>query len=400
MVGKINSEPEYFENTYSKTHKRPLRKVLFITHIMTHYRLRFHELVRHKLEEECVVYDVLCGVATDEESKKGDLGVLDFMSIVPEIKLKGFLKAALYHPVYLRSLSYDLSIVTQENKYLLNYLLQVSRPFRRAKVAFMGHGRNFQARNVRSLAERWKRFWATKVDWWFAYTKETHAYVEALGFPPERITIFNNSVDISQFRNQVTDVRPDRLKTLRDELGLLGRHVGVFVGGLYPDKRLEFLIDASDLIRAELLDFELLIIGGGQDFPKVLQLAESRPWIRVLGPQFGTAKAELMLLGHVFMMPGLVGLAILDAGAARLPIVTTQFPWHSPEIAYLADGHNGLMVKNWESALDYAKAVVDLMKDPIRLKAMAEAAEMMSRQFSVEAMAENFARGILEALNR
>lgn len=373
------------------------KRVLFVTHIMTHYRVRFHELVRQKLTRHNVIYDIICGSATDHERQKGDLASVSFMKTIPEIKLPGS-TGVFYHPIYFQSASYDLNIVTQENKYLLNYLLQIFRPFRHARLAFMGHGRNFQARNADSVAEIWKRFWATKVDWWFAYTDQTRNHISSLGFPEKRITVFNNSVDISELRAHIRRVTPERLFELRTELKLDGRNVGVFVGGLYPDKRLEFLIEAALNIRDRIQDFELLIIGGGKDFSKVKRLEADYPWLRVLGPRFGAAKAELMMLGHVFMMPGLVGLAILDAGAARLPIVTTAFPWHSPEIAYLKSGKNGVMVEDWKDPVAYSQAVVDILNDPPGRFAMADAAEAMSQQFSIEAMAESFANGILKAL--
>ena len=140
------------------------------------------------------------------------------------------------------------------------------------------------------------------------------------------------------------------------------------------------------------------MVGGGSDLPLVRQLAETRPWLKVMGPRFDRDKVELMLLGQIFMMPGLMGLAILDAGVAGLPVATTAFPWHSPEIAYLDPGQNGVMVQAWEDPAAYADAVAALLTDPARLAAMGEAVRAMAARYSIEAMAENFARGILAAL--
>jgi glycosyltransferase involved in cell wall biosynthesis len=118
----------------------------------------------------------------------------------------------------------------------------------------------------------------------------------------------------------------------------------------------------------------------------------------VLGPRFGAEKVELMRLGKLFLMPGLLGLAILDAAAAGLPTITTAYPWHSPEIAYLDDGVSGLMVRDWQDPRSYADAVTALLLDRPRLNAMAAAACAMVDYYSVEAMAERFAKGVLAAL--
>lgn len=77
-----------------------------------------------------------------------------------------------------------------------------------------------------------------------------------------------------------------------------------------------------------------------------------------------------MLLARVFLMPGLVGLAILDAGAAGLPLVTTDYPWHSPEIAYLDPGVNGLPIRLWRDPGAYVDAVAGLLADSAWLASM------------------------------
>lgn len=374
-----------------------MQRVCYIYHLAYHYREPFNKKLREILADKNVDYKVVYCDPQGNDKKRQDTVDYDWGI---KTKLTRFYKGVKYQHALSIAKSFDLVIVQQENKMAIVYPLVIMARLGLLKVAYFGHGRNFQARNPDSFGERWKRFWASKADWWFAYTDETRRHVESLGFPPERITVFNNSVDISELRNQVSTVTPERLNKLRTELGLCGNHVGVFVGGIYPDKRMKFLVESAEAIRAQVEDFELLVIGGGQDLPIVEELAKNRPWIRVLGPRFGLSKVELMMLGHVFMMPGLVGLAILDAGAARLPIATTNFPWHSPEIAYLTPGENGLMVEDWENPLAYGDAVAKLLNDSPRRQAMASAAEAMSLKYSIEAMAENFASGILRALAR
>lgn len=292
----------------------------------------------------------------------------------------------------------DLVIVQQESKLLLNYVLIIASCMRLKKIAYFGHGRNFQSRSPNGRAERFKRFWATKVDWWFGYTEETRAHMRLLSFPDERITVFNNSVDTTLMRQQLAASTSEARTRLATSIGLTGRNVGVFVGGIYPDKRMKFLVDAADRIRKEIPDFELIIVGGGSDLPLVNRLAQSRPWIHVMGPRFGQEKVDLMALGCIFMMPGLMGLAILDAATAGLAIATTAFPWHSPEIAYLEPGISGLKVADWEDPEAYANEVAALLRNRPALERMREAARRMADCYSIEAMAQNFASGVLKAL--
>jgi glycosyltransferase involved in cell wall biosynthesis len=374
--------------------------VSFITETLTHYRIRFHVLVRNIIGSD-IIYTLVYGSPDPNQRKKNDTSHLDQSVYVHNKRLELFSLKLVYQPVANLVFRSNLTILGQENKQLLNYILQlIPRPFR-PKIAFFGHGRNFQARNPNSLAERWKRFWATKVDWWFAYTEETKRYLVSIGFPEERITVFNNSIDTSELARQASELTPERLAGRRAELGLVGRNTCVYVGGLYPDKRVPFLIEALDLIRAKVPDFEFVAVGGGVDLPLLQEAAASRRWLKVTGPKFGADKVELMAFGKLFLIPGLVGLAVLDAGVMGLPVVTTDFPYHSPEIAYLEDGRSGLIVRPWTDAGAYAHAVIDLLTgDPARLTEMAEASRAVAAKYTIEAMAENFTCGVLKALGR
>lgn len=373
-----------------------MRRVSYVFPTSHHFRLRFHQLLRERLASLGIDYVVVYSDPPEENRLKRDTVDIAWGHKVG-IWRKANSKLSLQFG--LRDvLASDLVIVQQENGLLLNYACNLLSMFGVKKVAYFGHGRNFQARDPNARAERWKRFWATKVDWWFGYTDETRRHVEGLGFPPERITVFNNAVDTSDLRNAAAAIGDDEaLQSLRT-LGLEGRNTAIFVGGLYPDKRLDFLIAAADRVRAAVPDFELVIVGGGVELEKAKTFAADRPWLTVTGPLFGHDKLALMRGARLFLMPGLVGLAVLDAAALGLPVVTTAYPWHSPEIAYLEDGITGVIVPDWESVEAYADAVIGLLRAPESLAEMAAAARSVSKAYTVEAMADRFAEGVMKAL--
>jgi hypothetical protein len=47
------------------------------------------------------------------------------------------------------------------------------------------------------------------------------------------------------------------------------------------------------------------------------------------------------------LMPAHMGLSVLDAFAASLPVITTRHNNHSPEFAYVKDGRNALLSRNF-----------------------------------------------------
>lgn len=371
-------------------------KVCYVYPPAYHYRHEFNERLRHILLQHNIDYSVIYSDLGQKQRFKNDTIDIPWGKRVPLTRLFGGLE---YQHSLREALKCDLVIIQQENKLLLNYLLNLLSLTGVKKVAYFGHGRNFQSRRPTGLSERLKRFWATKVDWWFGYTEETGSHIASLGFPANRISIFNNTVDTQGLLRMVKATSPERLEQLRCDLSLSIDHTAIFVGSLYEDRRLPFLMEAADLIRTRVPDFNLVFVGGGQQLAALSDFSSSRPWVKVMGPRFHVEKVELMLLSKVLLMPGLVGLAVVDAGAAELPTITTAFPYHSPEIAYVKDGINGLIINDWENPQAYANAVSDLLTSPDRLRDMRQAALHMSQSLTTEAMAERFAEGVISALD-
>ena len=369
-------------------------RVVYTFPISHRFRAPFHHLLRARLARDGIAYDYVC--AASENLGKGDTVSIEWAILTPLIHLKIAGRNLLWHKVGAAIRDADLVILQQQNNLLANYLVQITRRLTGRRVAFFGHGRNFQAANPNSLGERWKRFWATKVHWWFAYTEETARLLESYGFPRARITVFNNAIDTTAIARERAALDPARLAALRADLVQGSDNVGVYVGGIYAEKRIAFLLASARAIRAKVPDFHLLVIGAGPD----AGLLEAAPedWVHYIGPRFGMEKTELVALAKVWLMPGLVGLAVLDSFAYETPMVTCALPYHSPEFAYLENGVNGVVVKDAESVKAYAQAVVVLLGDERwRLRLVAGAAQARAR-YSVEAMAERFAEGVKAAL--
>ncbi len=290
----------------------------------------------------------------------------------------------------------DLIIIVQSNGYLLNYLLLLASRLGLKRVAYWGHGYNHQARPG-AFAERFRRRFVGLSDWWFSYTQRTADYLLQNGVAAERITVINNAIDTAAFAAQVAAVTPEEIQLLRSDLALPQQaRVGLYCGSLYGHKHMPFLLDACAQIHARLPEFVLAVAGAGPSADLLREASGRLPWLRYLGPQFGHTKAVLFRSAELFLNPGLVGLAILDSFAAGLPFITSDLPIHSPEIAYLEPGINGLVAPY--AAGPWADAVIGLLQDENRLAAMGRAAHLASRKYTVEKMADNVAQGIERCL--
>jgi glycosyltransferase involved in cell wall biosynthesis len=361
--------------------------------------LEFHNRVRIALSRSNVHYRLLYSGNALTEQAKADEAVPEWAEKIPVRYFGRSEHAILYQSVWSPVRGADLVIIGQHSKHLHTYLLIFCRWLRLSpRLAFFGHGRGYQATKPDGLAERFKRFWASRVDWWFAYTQSGADAVAASGFARDRITVFNNAIDTSAIRRALAEIDEPEREELRWRL-LGGSHnVGVYIGGIYRQKRIEFLIAAAVRIRSLVPDFQLLVIGGGEDAGLVNAAAAEHSWIHALGPKFGREKTLLASLGRVFLMPGLVGLAVLDAFAYGTPMVTTALPYHSPEIGYLRNGENGIIVSDPDDVDAYAVAVAEVLRDDALRERLNRAAAMDAQFYTIENMADRFAAGILKAL--
>lgn len=292
----------------------------------------------------------------------------------------------------------DLVIVEQASRLLLNYGLLLGRAVRRRpRLAYWGHGRNFQSAAPSGAREALKRLLATRADWWFAYTELSAEAVRSAGFPEGRITVLDNTIDESELAAALASTTAADLEALRGRLGIpAGSPVGVFVGGVYPDKHIEFLLRACEAIRARLPAFHLLLVGDGPERDRVRRAAASAAWIHDLGPAFGAEKAAYLQLADVLLLPGVVGLAIIDSFVARTPLFTTQLPGHGPEIAYLRDGHNGVMTPH--EVEEYSRAVSAFLADPQAQRRLQAGCAESAGLYTLDSMVEKFAGGIRACL--
>jgi glycosyltransferase involved in cell wall biosynthesis len=366
-------------------------RVLVVQRRLTHYRIPFFESLRRRLADDGIELVLAHGQGTAEEDSKADVGHLEWALPLPTRYLAG--GRICWQPFTRAANGCELVVITLENKLVCNLAEQFRRTGRR--VALWGHGANLQG-DPRSWRERFKRRVARQADWWFGYTQLSMPLIAQSGFPAERVTILNNAVDTSQLRTQFEQVDPQRLARLRESIGLAGGAVGAYVGSLYEEKRLPFLLAAAQAVRARVPGFELIVVGSGPQAGLVRAFCAANPWAHYLGPRHGQDKVDTLALADVMLNPGLVGLGILDGFICEVPMVTTDCGLHSPEIAYLESGVNGVMTADDEAA--FVDAVVRILAEPAHAQALRQGCADSARRYTVDEMAERFSAGVRAAL--
>jgi len=372
-------------------------KIAIIQSRLHNYRIPFYEKLRTTLAEENIHLTLIHGNASRHEQGRSDNGYLDWAIQIKNSSVYIGANELLWQPCLKYIKDHDLVIVQQENRMLVNYWLLFKKVFSKHKVAFWGHGINCQSPKPNGLKEKWKKFFLRFPDWWFAYTDFTKNILLANAVPEQRITVVNNAIDTSLLSNDISTIHQEEINFLRKHTGLCGTNIGIYCGAIYEHKKIEFLLEAAKQIKAVIPDFELVILGAGPNAYKAKIAIQENKWIHYVGPQTGRKKALFLKLGCVFLMPGAVGLAILDSFAAGLPLITTDCKLHGPEIAYLRHGINGFISKN--DIHDYVTFVVYALKNKDLLVNLSKYCQIDAKNYTVEDMACRFTDGVIKALN-
>ncbi len=362
------------------------------------YRVAFFQHLRSKLDQKGIELRLVVGGGLDEDNAKGDVASLDWAELRPfrQVKIKGH--TLLWQPGFDIARESDLVITEQASKQLFNIALSLGQKRFKTKHAFWGHGRNFQSSIEGTSGEGLKRFLTKRAYWFFAYNNLSAEAAAGYGMNPDRITPVMNSTDTSRLRDVRMSLPASTGQHVREELGIEDGPVALYLGGIYSHKRPEFIVEAAEELRERIPNFSMVVIGDGSAARVIEEASKRHAWFHHLGAHYGDDRVRLASVADIQLMPGLVGLNIVDGFALGLPTATTGVDYHSPEIEYLVDGFNGIFTPADATPGDFADAVAQVLHDPEQLQHLSEGAELSGRELSVETMAERFADGIVQAL--
>jgi L-malate glycosyltransferase len=379
-------------------HDRPrAARVAIVQRAVRRYRRGFFDRLRDELARDGTRLALFHSNLTPEDDPRPDALEIPWAVHLPRRNVALGSRGLLWQPYHRALRSADLVVVEQAADLPLNYRLLVRQRLGGPRVAMYGHGRNF-GEDPSRLGEAVKRRISREAHWWFAYTERSAAVVADLGYPPERVTVVNNAIDTDELTADLRWARAGAARALRDELAIGDGPVGLFLGTLRGDKRLDLLLAAGERIVAERPDFHLLVVGGGAAQGELEARSPALPWLHVLGPRFGRDRATALAVADVTLIPGAVGLGVIDSIVAGAPLITSADSPHGPEIAYLNDGDNGRLVTGGGDPSRYAAAVLEVLGDQALLWHLVAGCERDAGRYTIDAMVARFADGIRRAL--
>jgi len=229
-----------------------------------------------------------------------------------------------------------------------------------------------------------------------AYSEEVAADLKRRGISSDKVFVSCNTLDVATIARQVDGVSLAKMEEARNELGIGGGQLVLYLGRLVKEKHPFLLLDAAHLAQMKGHPFHVAFIGDG---PLASELTEMKSrlglrTVKLLGHLPMEDVAVYLKLADVVCVPGITGLALVHAFAAGRPYLTCDVGGHGPEIGYLRDGENGQMVPK-ASAEDLARALTLLLSDDTRRRRMGGRARTFAlEECSMEQQVNGFINAI------
>jgi glycosyltransferase involved in cell wall biosynthesis len=205
--------------------------------------------------------------------------------------------------------------------------------------------------------------------------ESVRSIVIAAGVAPERVVTISAGVDGERFHPGVSG------KEVRKELGLGDAPVVGLVANVRGSKGHNVFLEAARSVLASGPDARFLIVGDGVGFDEVSRRVREMgldPSVRLTG--FRRDIPEVMAALDVLVLPSIrseaIPQVIPQALAVGTPVVASTVGG-SPEL--IRDGENGRLVPPGDSQA-LAAAILALLREPERARAMARAGQAMVRE--------------------
>ncbi len=244
--------------------------------------------------------------------------------------------------------------------------------------------------NFDQYSSHYRIGWANGMIWrylrWFHNrTRETYVPslttikgLEALGF--ERLVLWPRGVNGTLFCPD----RPGR-QQVRQTLGWgPDDQVISYVSRIAPEKNVSYLANALAIVAARRPDVRILLVGDG---PARSDLERRIGAIaHFAGYRMGEELADYYAAGDLFAFSSLTetfGNVVLEAMASGMPVAAVRAGGVGDTVQ---PGKTGLLVEPTEPPARFAEAILGLIAEPARLRAMAEAARAYALSQSWDAI--------------
>lgn len=208
------------------------------------------------------------------------------------------------------------------------------------------------------------------------------------------ITVIPNGIDLSMFKAAKNP------GSLRNKLGI-GPDAPILltVGRMDPEKRLDFIVEAFDILSERIPNAHLVFAGDGsarKDVEAKVAATRAKDHIHFLGMVNRADLPDIFHDADVFLSASTTEvhpISVIEAIASGLPMVAVQDEAFE---GMLEDGLNGYAVPL--DVKKYADTLADLLPDRERLQRFSEHSTVLSEKYSIEGQVKALEKLYMEAI--
>jgi glycosyltransferase involved in cell wall biosynthesis len=213
------------------------------------------------------------------------------------------------------------------------------------------HGPNrtmLKNKTLRHLRTSVSHYFLKKSDTIITFSEEGKNYLVDCGISGKKIFCAPNTLNTQSMFELYRQLESDNSRSkLKEFYGLPSdASIVLFCGRLQKRKSIDLLIKAFSTF--ENNRYYLLIVGDGPErfFLEALSEKLKVKNVRFLGEIYDEKRlSQVFFISSIFVMPGAIGLSIVQAFSYRLPVITLEDLHHGPEIQYFEKDYNGFMLK-------------------------------------------------------
>ena len=364
------------------------------------YRKSFYERLNEGTDTE---FTVVHGRAPQGSDLIEASPPFNFPNIaVSNREFKFFGRSLIWQPVVWRSFrgEFDAAVIGDEVKFLSNLAIVVAlwvsgRPF-----IFWGFGYHQYDRARQTRAEKIAEFIAVRLkallcrlsSGYLVYTEGGKKALSAGTARPLRIAVLKNTVDTGREAAYRERVAAETKEQAFHDLGVRSDSVKLlYFGRLVKTKRVNLLVEYASRCQHIGRSVDVLIFGQGAEEEILRSSAASLRNVR-FHKHDDLRLARALRISSAVVIPGYVGLAVTHGFAHGVPILTREGQLHSPEVEYIEDNVNGLILP--ESSEAFFRALDEFVDDPKLQLRLAQGAERTASSIDMHHMVDTF-RGLV-----
>jgi len=191
--------------------------------------------------------------------------------------------------------------------------------------------------------------------------------LEVSGVPRKKLVYVPNGIDEERFGH----IDPENVEELRNRLGLQGKKVISYIGSMsLPSHPIDLLLKAFALVKENLADATLMLVGGGEDLENLMVLAAElsiNDRTLFVGRVHPDEVAYYYALSHVSVDPvydddsarGRCPLKLFESWACGVPFITSSVG----DRAHLAGDPPAAVLVEAGNAESLAKGITKILED-------------------------------------